>query len=152
VKGWFRRKFWRPKPIPSNDQPLYRAWVQLGDSIEEIWRPIRGLTEGAKFGNFRPYSWSVRLGVIELSSMDADDGPQVGWLALSFSGSGYLGATRFEELLARVTEQPAIRAAMNLCRQTWPVGASVSPRLSIPDQYFHSHSDSEWSWGLAESG
>lgn len=88
--------------------------------------------------NFRPDSWSLEFGEVELHSLNGWDLPngkvisevQAGMMSFSLSGYVYFYPWTFREWIEKFTHAPGLQAVCDLCRNTWPV-ESQSPSKTL---------------------
>lgn len=151
--------------LRNHDQQVYRADLSLGTASAAV---IGAVSRDEMPENKSPlclWDWRLSIGPVQLGTLQVDgivdDRDLVaGWMALSLSGQGYMYPWTSQDLVRRAQDQSGIRAAMELCRSTWPV-PSKRPgflerrrRRKMRDcwPYAEVNQPLDWFWGVSESG
>jgi hypothetical protein len=147
--------------LAGDDRSIYRAWVSLGEPINEVTNPIRHSGHPENEEGFCPDALSVGIGPVELAHLDSHRGWLVGWISLDISSQGYLFPWTFREVVEKLEAIPAVQRLMKVCRELWPVPPDPPPPELVEQRrqnadYLWPYDDLEkpmdWYWGLHESG
>lgn len=146
--------------IASDQRTIYRAFVILGNPIQDVLRPLTRQNSPENEIDFLPFDLSLELGPIECGDLASAEPQHVGWIGLGLSGSGYLFPWTFPDVLQRLQASPEIQIITEVCRSFWPViepatkslftriresvvGKTTTNATVVP---------SDWAWGLNETG
>ncbi|HET6881969.1 MAG TPA: hypothetical protein VFI31_17515 [Pirellulales bacterium] len=144
--------------IKDRREPLYRAYVQLGNAVDEVTSGVQRIGSPENEVSLTLDSWSLELGPIHTSSLSVDDSIFVGWMSLNLSGYGYLYPWSFVDLVRRAEAVSAIAKVTSLCRATWPVTTGKPGRREryarnkMGDLWPYPSKEMplDWYWGLSE--
>jgi len=116
--------FWPETVTETLDPHICRASLMFGTMKEEVYAPICHELED-NFLNLSELDFSIDP--VELNDPEEYnafpekyDVFQVGWMAFSVNGSGYLFPWTYEETLEKLRAHPVLGQIRDICREMWP--------------------------------
>jgi len=145
--------------LSGNHDSVYRALISLGTPTPDVLEPITRVGSPENTRDFLPYDLSLEIGPVAAGLLSTDKSVQVGWMSLSFSGSGYFYPWSLAEVVRRASSARSIKALADIVRAMWPVPTAVPEpeiveiRRQIPDVWpYEVDRPWDWYWGAHETG
>ncbi len=146
--------------LVDDERRIYRRFASMGALDENVVLPISRIESPENEIDFTPDTLGLQIGPVIVGTLSSDMIAQVGWIALSISGCGYLWPWSGHEVVAALDGSSAIRRLANRCREHWPVPpAAASPdvveqRREMGELWPYGGFDQphDWHWGVHESG
>jgi len=146
--------------LASEQRTVYRAFVMMGNPIDNILRPLTRQNSPENEIDFLPSDLTLEMGPIECGDLSSTVPERVGWIGLGLSGAGYLFPWTFSDVLQRLQATPEIHLITEACRSSWPVIEPAKKSLftrireSVVGQTTTNTTvnPSDWAWGMNETG
>jgi hypothetical protein len=138
--------------LAGDSRTIYRANVFLGMPTNDVLAPVTRMNSPENEIHYLPDTLALQIGPINAGLLSSDECVQVGWIALSLSGSGYLYPWTLADALERAATSQPIQVLTDIMRARWPVPPAVPDpeitelRRQLPDVWPHSDVDRKWDW------
>jgi hypothetical protein len=145
--------------IEDDQRRIYRAFVSLPDPVNALLEPITRENSPENEVNFYPASLSLEFGPVRVGTLATESRPEVGWVGVDLSGSGYLYPWTVREIVDRAQHSSAIQCIMQVCRSFWPVPSQRPPKSIVRQRtemrelwpYDDYEMPWDWYWGVSET-
>ena len=143
-------------PIANDQSAIYRAYINFG-FLPSTSRITRQPSDQNTVGLY-PDGLSFLVEPVQSSNLGTECW-HVGWLALSFSGHGYLYPWTLRDIVKRAQDSPEIMRLCDICRSTWPVPSRRPSFLEVRRRKKYSllwpyddfKKPYDWYWGVRET-
>ena len=139
------------KQLSSN---IYRATITFNEMKESVWK---SLSHQEQRNYLYLSDFSFHITIIEVANPQEEGIYQVGWMAFSVHGNGYLFPWTYEETLEKLRQHPVLNQIRDICRAMWPASAT-SPGKEIIDNRIKMgklwsepvDAPDDWYWSICE--
>lgn len=159
--------------LANHDRPVYRAAVTLGTLRRDVYEALQTRRPPPEERmNLSLWDCNVSLGPEAIGSMSSEASFTLGWMAVSFSGNGYLFPWTPRDLTSKAASLPQLQPVIQICRRMFPVDPDGSPnvlqklapavrkrrvrelRRKMGDLWPLDDLDApwDWYWGVSETG
>jgi len=145
--------------LAAREASIYRAWIDLGPLNASLYDTLHRQPDEQNQQSLTPDGLSLSLGPVECCDLRSERAWQLGWIALSLGGYGYLWPWTLRDWVARADAHPLIQAMQQACEAAWPLppepptAEAIMNRAELGSLFpYEIDAPLGWRWSVHETG